>query len=326
MGSKSFLSKAGTVSPVNFNGIYPIPFYNTAVLMEYYWLQGLPGNVAVVLGRFNPANFSDLNRFANNPREQFLNTSLGNNPLFGTVLTFSVYGALLSWQATENLLIGGGVWDPTTTPPDYGARNGLFNKVSVAANVEYKWKLGSLPGAFRPIFIWTSREPDAVDNPFLVSGIITGDVPQKSDNWMIHLNFEQYIWKPDIPANAPAQVRTKSFDYQEPGLGIFFRFGYVPEDRNFWNIFVSGGIGGRGVVPGRPYDRFGLGVFALLKSSDLDEQLESDPLQDEIGFEVFYNFAVTPWLQVTADLQYVRSAETSVGDTVIPGFRVMTQF
>jgi len=36
-------------------------------------------------------------------------------------------------------------------------------------------------------------------------------------------------------------------------------------------------------------------------------------IHDETGFEAFYNAAVTPWLQVTADVQYINSALTEAG-------------
>ena len=44
---------------------------------------------------------------------------------------------------------------------------------------------------------------------------------------------------------------------------------------------------------------------------DLDAQ-PGNLLQDEIGVEAFYNFALTPWLQLTADFQWVRSGKTDI--------------
>jgi len=37
-----------------------------------------------------------------------------------------------------------------------------------------------------------------------------------------------------------------------------------------------------------------------LKPNGLNEQLD-----DKLGFEAYYNFAVTPWLQISADVQYI---------------------
>ena len=41
-------------------------------------------------------------------------------------------------------------------------------------------------------------------------------------------------------------------------------------------------------------------------------------LRDEYGFEAFYNFAITPWLQLTPDIQVIRPAqkETISGENV----------
>ena len=51
------------------------------------------------------------------------------------------------------------------------------------------------------------------------------------------------------------------FGWHGQDLGVFARFGYMPTDRNVWNIFVSGGLGGRGLIPGRPLDRMGAGFY-----------------------------------------------------------------
>jgi len=37
-------------------------------------------------------------------------------------------------------------------------------------------------------------------------------------------------------------------------------------------------------------------------------------LRDEQGFEAYYNCAVTPWMKVTPDIQFVRPAQKQVID------------
>ena len=91
-------------------------------------------------------------------------------------------------------------------------------------------------------------------------------------------------------------------------------------------MFVSGGVGGRGVIPGRPNDRYGLGFYSLIVSGDLRNQLILGRLDTEWGMEVFYNIAITPWLQLTPDLQYIQSGRPRVDDAVVLGFRVQTYF
>jgi len=84
---------------------------------------------------------------------------------------------------------------------------------------------------------------------------------------------------------------------------MFYRFSYTPADRNPYNIYLSGGVGGRGVIPGRPYDRFGVGAY-WLKESNLDKQ-PGNLLGNEVGVEAFYNLAITPSVQVSLDAQWI---------------------
>ena len=122
-------------------------------------------------------------------------------------------------------------------------------------------------------------------------------------------------------------VQSRSFAFEPQGFGFFFRFGWNPEDRNPWNLFLSGGIGGRGAIPGRPYDRYGVGSYAQVASEDLRNQPGvGGELDTEWGLEVFYNFAITPWLQFTPDFQYIHSGLPGVGDTVVLATRIQMYF
>jgi porin len=105
------------------------------------------------------------------------------------------------------------------------------------------------------------------------------------------------------------------------------RFYYAPEDRNLWNTFVSGGVGGRGVIPSRPLDRYGLGFYAFIESGKLKQQpILAGAFGTEYGWEAFYNFAITPWLQFTPDFQYIQSGQVGVNHVGIVGMRLQTYF
>ena len=45
-----------------------------------------------------------------------------------------------------------------------------------------------------------------------------------------------------------------------------------------------------------------------------------------MGFEAFYNLAVTPWAQLSFDVQWIDSGVTETDDTVVLGMRLFTQF
>jgi porin len=315
---------AGNISPPNFTSIYPTGEFSDTELMEYYLTQALSKDLVVVAGRINAVNFLDKNRFSGDPRNQFMNLSMTNDPLFGAFLFFSTYGAFAAWQVTDNLSINPAIWTPETEPGDY---SGDWSEFGGGTEVDYSWKpANDLSGVLRATYLYTSADPIALDNPRLIPELVHGQQPEsKSDNWIVALNAEQYIWKPASSGSKESTARTASFDFQEPGIGLFGRLSYTPEDRNAWNIYASGGISGRGIIPGRIYDRLGLGAYWLKESDDLDD-LPGNLFQDEVGFEAFYNLALTPAVQLTLDVQWIDPGVTSTDDTVVLGTRLFTAF
>jgi len=326
--------KAGNLSPTNYLSIYPIAGMNDSVLMEYYLIQTLPRHISLVVGRVNATNFLDKNRFANDPRNQFLNLAMNNDPLFGAFVSFSTYGVLLDIPVTEHIKIQPAIWDPTDQPGDYGGTKGFFDEVGVGSQVEMAWTLQhNLNGTLSPAFLYTTKNTTDLSNPRLLLDVIIGrPLPKKGDNYLFHVNVEQYLWKPDSTASREKAVRTADYDFQERGVGVFSRFGIAPESRNPYNVYLSGGIGGRGVFDSRPYDRFGIGVYWLKESNDLDKRLGvlndrlGNLLGDEVGIEAFYNIALTPWLSVSGDLQWISTARTKIDNPLVLGMRVNTQF
>lgn len=117
---------------------------------------------------------------------------------------------------------------------------------------------------------------------------------KESDTWAVLYNFDQYFWQ---PKGDPKR-----------GVGIFFTFGATDGNPNPIKYSYSMGIGGNGVVPGRPHDNFGLGWARTEFSKDfvpfLRDQLPLG-LDHEDAIELYYNAALTPWLNLTADLQII---------------------
>jgi porin len=86
-------------------------------------------------------------------------------------------------------------------------------------------------------------------------------------------------------------------------------------------------MGARGVIPGRPYDRMGVAAYTLFASSDLQDQpFIGRAVRDESGLEAYYNFAIAPWLQLSANIQYIRPGFESNSNALVVGTRLFTQF
>ena len=323
----------GNLSPVNATALWPKPYEDSSVLMEYYLAQALPFNSVALVGRLDPSNFLDQNSFSDTSDNQFLNVSMNSNPLFGRFLTYSTYAALLMTKVTEGLTLEYGAWTPNTAPGDYG---GNWNDFGIAMIPHFTYHAFHHAGMIQVIGAYTSKNAVDVSNPRFVPGLITGNPPTKSDNWIVELAGEQYFWEPEGASVSKGEggrkedfyVATKDFMQDQPGMGVFYRFSYTPADRSAYDVYLSGGLGGRGVLPGRPYDRLGVGSYWLKQSSDFSSQ-PGIPLVlgNEVGMEAFYNFAITPGLQLSFDVQWIaKSGKTSSDEAVILGTRLNMRF
>lgn len=314
----------GAVSPSDYNVLFPNLERPTTELMEYYLIQGLSETLGVMVGRVDPVAW-DRNRFAFDPRTQFLNGAISQQLLVGGLVSFSTYTASVMWEANEHLTVLGGVYDPVIRPGEFSTP---FNNYGLYSVIELSSDRG---GTARILGVYDNSDGIAFDNPRLILDEILGiDAETKPNNWMFGVNFEQYVWKPAHAADARVGTKnlkfsTSSFGFQERGLGIFGRVAFLPESRNAFSTSVSLGLAGRGLLPGRPLDRMGIAGYMLKASGDLGG-LAGELLDDEWGAEIFYNYAITPAIQATLDLQYSHSAVTTVDDAFVVGLRLFTQF
>jgi porin len=122
-------------------------------------------------------------------------------------------------------------------------------------------------------------------------------------------------------------------------MGVFFAFGASDGNPNPIQYSFLAGIGGKGIMPSRPDDNFGIGIARTQFSSEFAPFLRQAlnlGLQHEDASEMYYNAALTGWLNLTVDLQIINpglkkqlnSADTLVNiDTaVILGTRLRVRF
>jgi hypothetical protein len=115
---------------------------------------------------------------------------------------------------------------------------------------------------------------------------------EKRGRFWLGYSFEQTLWQSPADPNK--------------AWGLFGQAAIADGNPNSYKWSAMGGIGGTGLLPGRPNDRFGVGAFYYRYSSELKEALAPlVTLGDEYGAELFYNFAITRWFRVTADLQVI---------------------
>jgi porin len=140
----------------------------------------------------------------------------------------------------------------------------------------------------------------------IVSTPITG-------SWCLACNVDQAFYvSPDDP---------------ERMWGVFGNFGIADNNPSPVRWFASVGISGASGIAGRTADSFGASYFYLGVSDPLKDLVPLLlPLRDEHGIELYYNMAITPWCQVTPDLQVVTPFRERADTAVICGVRANVDF
>ncbi len=178
----------------------------------------------------------------------------------------------------------------------------------------------------------------------------TSGIPKNhSDNWGFYFVADQMVWRPAAPAkNDPKDMKSVASDEaSDQGLGLFWRIGGTPSNRNLIDFYTDGGLNYKGLFPGRESDVLGLGVAYAHISRDLVD-LDGDrnamsganaPVQDEeIAIELTYQAKITPWWTIQPDAQYIihpggnvadpddASGTQTIPDAVVLGVRTTISF
>ncbi len=133
--------------------------------------------------------------------------------------------------------------------------------------------------------------------------------------------YASYTFTQNLVQRVPDRPMTQSW-------GLFGQIGFSDSNPN--PVAAQGylGFGGSSLLADRPFDRFGVAFFWLSFSDELRGPLNEilgAGLRTERGAEMFYNYAVRPWLRLTPSLQVVRQGLP--GRTAVLGaFRAEVRF
>jgi porin len=350
-GSNIFHDTAGTV-PVNTAAIIPGVNDRTTALMNATLTQFLSPQLAVFGGKINTLD-SGITEFYGDYRTQFLNAAT-SFPMTLEQVPISTFGGGVIVIPREDVLLSATVLGPSGTP-DSNDPDKAFDGVMVLGSGQLTVKPFGLVGHQSLSVEWNDNERFSLTqdptnlaslllearfprlaNPgpvlrqilarFFPNLLIPAQPPNhKSSSWAMSYAFDQYFWQPD--------------GNPHHGLGLFFGFGASDGNPNPIEYSFLGGIGGKGVVPGRPDDTFGVALARTQFSSAflpfLRQQLNLG-LQHEDAVEMYYNISVTKWLNVTADLQIINPALkrtlnafgqlANVDTAVVAGARLRVRF
>jgi porin len=191
---------------------------------------------------------------------------------------------------------------------EHGTRFSLYGGSLWIGELHYKVNQGEnavgLPGIYK-IGGWyaTADYPDqhfGLDGTGAVVSLgvdPTADPIRRDGNWGLYAIADQMVWREG-----------------DRSVNLFVRTGFSPADRNLLSWYIDGGIGFKGIVPGRPNDALTFGVaYADISNdaiaADVDALAVNGPpsfIRDyELVFEVNYAFQIAPWWIVQPDFQYI---------------------
>ena len=271
--------------------------------------------LVLTIGKFSAADVFDTNKYANNPKLDFLNWSLINAGTFdyaGDAWGYS-YGATAELY-TESFAFRAGLFDLSQTPAggaDNATAYGLdptFRQVQALAEVEERYSLKDKPGKIKLTgFVSLGRAGTFGDALTLADA--TG---LDASNALAAVRH--YQPRPGISVNLEQGVTDD--------VGLFARAGYTDGSVEPWDFTdidrtVSGGLSIAGKRWGRPDDTWGIaGVLnglAPVHAAYLaaggdgiligDGQLPSTKLEQI--FETYYSLSLSSAVKLSFDYQLI---------------------
>jgi porin len=310
---ESVNGRGGTIAPVNTALFVPgIEGADRFDLSSVYFGQTFGDSVSVVFGKMNMIDIAASKPFMGGAGiDSFWNTVFVAPPS-GTVPPY-LFGALLSVR-TEPATFGLWIYDPNDVVNRSGFDNPFGDGITFRGSVDFPVTIAGRSGHQGFVALYSTKDgTDLERDPHdtLIPPFPQGTSIKNSRYYFAYL-FDQYLYQ--------------SKENPKEGVGLFGQFGISDGNPNklYWMAFA--GIGGTGLIPGRSRDNWGAGLYYAALSPDLKNSLESTmTIQNEYGFEVFYNFTVTPWFVLGADLQII-SPSLADDTAVFPGLRAVITF
>ena len=180
----------------------------------------------------------------------------------------------------------------------------------------YQYRLGGLPGglAVTAGYGWDRDFTELNGRINIDEGRL--EPTTKDDTWFAQTSFWQYLWTKQAVKQQPIDVNDGRQDLQ--GVGVFLRLQTAEPDTNPLDYSITGGISGKGLIPGRDNDAMGIG-YVYNKLSD-DRLLNAIGIDAQSSvWELFYNIELTPAVHLMLDAQLVESAFPGVDTATILG-------
>lgn len=305
-------SRTGAALAANLDGLLPLVDEDKTTLTGAVFYQFLSESIALFLGKIDTLD-GDLNEFAHGRgNDQFLNQNLVFNPVtLRTTPVAAFGGGLLAILPGENNILNVAVLDPSGQPDEWDLGDAFEDGTLMSGEMRLEVNPFGLKGHQTFGVTYSTKDFSLIDQNrrlLLLNLIRTGglSLAKEDDSWSFYYNFDQYVYTEE--------------DDPEQGFGFFGRYGLADDKTSPIEQFYSIGVGGKGIIPGRDKDTFGVGYYYVELSDKLPGVF--DALDDGQGLEIFYNVEVAPWLHVTPDFQIMDSGLETNDTAYVFGLRV----
>lgn len=317
------VTSTGSISTVNTAAIIPgadgTVFALTAVNVTKLFPINLQEEelVAVSFGRYNLVDLIDEHFFAGGGTERFFNIAqIG--PL--TVLR----QVPLITNAVSMAYIRGGapfftfaLMDPNDHSTDPGLSDLFADGVTFAPGINFPAKYfgKTAKHSFGGAITTKKYTPFDAIRQAIIPGPPVNPIQPQAGSWSVNYVFRQYI------------VERADGD----GWGFFGQVSFADQSTSPITTFFDVGLGGNGLFARRQRDEFGIAYAYTDLSNELKDNLDllllgGRRLRVEHQLEVFYNLHLTPWLQLTGDLQILRPNRPVADTAVVPAVRLRVVF
>ena len=269
--------------------------------------QYLTDEMLVYFGRINTLDgFERAYRGDPLGVDGFLNGALMFPPVLARTVPYVAYAAGVVVLRERVPVFSLHAYDTRDVPTTVGLNNLFENGIVLLAESTIATRFFGMPGHQTVGAVYSTGRYTALNPlPSLIGPVPEGDetTERRKGSWAAFYGFDQAVWVD--PAN------------EKRHWGVFGSAGISDGNPNPIRWSMDAGVGGASPLPGRPLDTFGVAYYRL----GLAPQVKDAPdrrtgVRDETGVELFYNARVTPWFELTPDVQFINPARSAVDRSI----------
>ena len=313
----------GAIIPVNMPELTPKATGSETALTAVKFTQALSENFVTFSGKLNMFDQFTMPFTGDRLFDGFWNLGMAFPVVVARTVPYSTLGAGAAILQNGVPVFTFMVLDTNNTPTTSGFSTFFDNGATLFANLTLPTKFCGLPGSqgISGTFStgkYNDLQPTAYFDPETGLVITPGF---EHDSWSLFYSATQALWVD--PCNP------------KHSYGVFTNIGTADDGPSPIRFAANVALYGSSPITSRPLDTFGIGyTFTRYSSPVVNFAPVLLPIGNDQAVELFYNIAVTPWLNVAPDLQVVLPAreETlppnreSIDTSLVLGLRAKINF